>query len=91
MKTSRDFGLLRGIAAFLRVLGWIGLVLGIVAAIGLLFFSGLPPFLRWTGVFLTVVGAIGWFVPMYGLGSVLHLLLDIEKNTEISVSESAPI
>ena len=89
MKTSRDFGLLRGIAAFLRALGWIGLVLGIAAAIGLLL-TGLPPFLRWTGVFLAVVGAVGWFVPMYGLGSVLHLLLDIEKNTEISVPQQAP-
>jgi hypothetical protein len=88
MKTSRDFGLLRGIAAFLRALGWIGLVLGIVAAIGLLL-TGLPPFLRWTGVFLAVVGAVGWFVPMYGFGSVLHLLLDIEKNTEISVPPPA--
>jgi hypothetical protein len=89
MKTSRDFGLLRGIAAFLRVLGWIGLVLGIIAAIAL-FFVGLPPFLRWTGVFLAVAFAIGWFVPMYGFGSVLHLLLDIEKNTEISASEPTP-
>ena len=33
MKTSRDFGLLRGIAAFLRVVGWIGLILGVIAAI----------------------------------------------------------
>jgi hypothetical protein len=86
MKTSRDFGLLRGIAAFLRVLGWIGLVLGVVAA-SVLLFSGLPPFLRWTGVILAAVVAIGWFVPMYGLGSVLHLLLDIEKNTEVSASQ----
>jgi hypothetical protein len=89
MKTSRDFGLLRGIAGLLRVLGWIGLVLGIIAAIVLLF-TGLPPFLRWTGVFLAVAGAIGWFVPMYGFGSVLHLLLDIEKNMELSVSQPEP-
>jgi|GEM_PF-4278596 len=89
MKKSRDFGLLRGIAAFLRVLGWIGLVLGIIAAIAL-FFTGLPPFLRWVGVFLAVAGAVGWFVPMYGFGSVLHLLLDIEKNTELPSPEPAP-
>jgi hypothetical protein len=89
MKTSRDFGLLRGIAGFLRVVGWIGLVLGIIAAIALLF-TGLPPFLRWTGVLLAVVGAIAWFVPMYGFGSVLHLLLDIEKNTDLAVSQPAP-
>ena len=89
MKKSRDFGLLRGIAAFLRVLGWIGLVLGIIAAIALLF-TGLPPFLRWVGVFLAMVGAVGWFVPMYGFGSVLHLLLDIETNTELPSPEPAP-
>jgi hypothetical protein len=89
MKTSRDFGLLRGIAAFLRVLGWIGLVLGIIAAIVLLF-TGLPPFLRWVGVFLSVAAAIGWFVPMYGFGSVLHLLLDIEKNTQLPDPQSQP-
>jgi hypothetical protein len=89
MNTSRDFGLLRGIAAFLRVIGWIGLILGIIAAIAL-FFTGLPPFLRWTGIFLAVVGAVAWFVPMYGFGSVLHLLLDIEKNTELVVSQPAP-
>jgi len=89
MKTSRDFGLLRGIAAFLRVLGWIGLVLGIIAAIALLF-TGLPPFLRWVGVFLAVAAAIAWFVPMYGFGSVLHLLLDIEKNTQLPDTQSAP-
>jgi hypothetical protein len=89
MKTSRDFGLLRGIAGFLRVMGWIGLVLGVIAAI-VLFFIGLPPFLRWTGIFLAVVGAVAWFVPMYGLGSVLHLLLDIERNTEMAVSQSPP-
>jgi hypothetical protein len=81
--------LLRGIAAFLRVIGWIGLVVGVIAAI-VLFFTGLPPFLRWTGVALAVVGAIAWFVPMYGFGSVLHLLLDIEKNTNVVVSEPAP-
>ena len=83
MKTSRDFGMLRAIAAFLRVLGWIGLAVGILVAVVLLF-TGLPPFLRWTGVFFAVVAAIGWFVPMYGVGSVLHLLLDIEKNTDVS-------
>jgi hypothetical protein len=82
MKKSRDFGLLRGIASFLRVLGWIGLILGIIAAVVLLF-TGLPSFLRWVGVFLAVVAAIGWFVPMYGFGSVLHLLLDIERNTDL--------
>jgi hypothetical protein len=90
MKTSRDFGLLRGIASFLRVLGWIGLVLGIIAAIVLLFVSALPSFLRWVGVFLAVAGAIGWFVPMYGFGSILHLLLDIEKNTDLSDTLAAP-
>jgi hypothetical protein len=89
MKTSRDFGLLRGIASFLRVLGWIGLILGILAAIGLLF-TGLPPFLRWVGIFLAVVGALGWFVPMYGFGSALHLLLDIEKNTDIPAYQPSP-
>jgi hypothetical protein len=70
-------------------MGWIGLVLGVIAAIAL-FFTGLPPFLRWTGIFLAVVGAIAWFVPMYGLGSVLHLLLDIEMNTQLRVSGPAP-
>jgi hypothetical protein len=87
MKTSRDSRLLRGIASLLRVLGWIGLVLGIIVAIALLF-TGLPPFLRWVGVFLAVAGAIGWFVPMYGFGSVLHLLLDIEKSTDLSASQT---
>jgi magnesium-transporting ATPase (P-type) len=89
MKTSRDSRLLRGIASFLRVLGWIGLVLGIIVAIALLF-TGLPPFLRWVGVFLAVAGAIGWFVPMYGFGSVLHLLLDIERSTDLSAIQAAP-
>jgi hypothetical protein len=89
MKTSRDFGLLRGIASFLRVLGWIGLILGILGAIALLF-ADLPPFLRWVGIFLAVVGALGWFVPMYGFGSVLHLLLDIEKNTDLSAYHPTP-
>jgi hypothetical protein len=89
MKTSRDFGLLRGIAAFLRVMGWIGLIVGVIAAI-VLPFTPLPPFLRWTAAFFAAVGAIAWFVPMYGFGSVLHLLLDIEKNTELVVSQPAP-
>ncbi len=90
MKTSRDFGLLRGIATLLRVLGWIGLVLGIIAAIVMLLLPALPPYLRWVGILLAVVAAIAWFVPMYGLGSVLHLLLDIEKNTDVSMPQPAP-
>jgi hypothetical protein len=90
MKTSRDFGLLRGIATFLRILGWIGLIVGIIAAIFVLFLPALPAFLRWVGVFLAVAAAIGWFVPTYGFGSVLHLLLDIEKNTEMPVLQPAP-
>ncbi len=90
MKKSGDFRFLRGIAAFLRALGWIGLVLGIIAAIAVFFLPGLPPYLRWIGVFLAAVGAIGWFVPMYGFGSVLHLLLDIEKNTELPSPDPSP-
>jgi hypothetical protein len=90
MKRSRDFGLLRAIATFLRVLGWIGLVLGIIAAIVVLLLPALPPFLRWVGVFLAVAAALGWFVPMYGFGSVLHLLLDIEQNTDTRDLQPAP-
>lgn len=80
MNTTKDYGILRGIATFLRILGWIGLALGIIAAIVLLFLS-LPAFMKWVGVFVSLAAGIGWFVPMYGLGSVLHLLLDIEKYT----------
>lgn len=80
MNTSRDSGLLRGIATFLRVLGWIGLILGIAGAVVLLFLD-VPNLLRWIGVFLCAALGVGWFVPMYGFGSVLHLLLDMERYT----------
>jgi hypothetical protein len=91
MNVPRKYGLLRAIGTILKVLAWIILVVGIVAAIAGLFSlgrsTGLTRFVALTGVIGAPLLSIIWFIQLYAFGSVLSLLIDIEESTRAMAAE----
>ncbi len=87
MKVARKYGLVRAIAFILKLLAWLLLLLFIAGAIfgatllGRPGYSFLPAWLGTGTAVASLITGILWFVPLYALGSVLSLLLDIEENT----------
>lgn len=87
MKVARKYGLVRAIAFILKLLAWLLLLLFIVGAVfgatllGRAGNSLLPAWLGTGTAVASLIAGILWFVPLYALGSVLSLLLDIEENT----------
>jgi hypothetical protein len=92
----RKYGLVRAIAFILKLLGWVILIACIVAGIfgGVTLFSapslGLPAWLGTGTIMVAVLTGLFWFVPFYGFGSILSLLLDIEENTRALSEYSSP-
>lgn len=82
---SQKYGVLRVIAMILKVLAWIVLAAGIIGMIIVLANTGkLPDALRplaAAGTFAVPIIAIVWFAQLFGFGSVLSLLIEIEENT----------
>jgi len=90
MNVPRKYGLVRAIAFILKLLAWLVLALSIAGAIfgGVTFLgapaAGFPSLPGWLGtgtIVVSLLTGLFWFVPLYGFGSILSLLLDIEDNT----------
>ena len=89
MNTERNYGLLRGIASFLRIISWVALAVGVIGAIVALTLS-LPGGLKFAVFVVALIAGIAWFIQLYAAGSVLSLLMDTEEYTRemASLSES---
>lgn len=74
--------LVRPIAFFLKLLAWLALLVGIIAAIVILA-ARIPGTLKLIGLVTAWLVCIGWFVQLYLSGSVLSLLMDIENNIHL--------
>jgi Na+/proline symporter len=88
MNVPRKYPVLRVIAFILKVLAWIVLAAGIIGMIALLSAgSGLGSDLQvlrpltTAGAFAVPLMGIWWFVLLFGFGSILSLLVDIEEKT----------
>jgi len=91
MNVPRKYGLLRAIGTILKVLAWIILAVGIIAAVvGLFSLGGASGTLRYvalTGVIGAPLLSTIWFIQLYAFGSVLCLLVDIEESTRAMAAE----
>ncbi len=85
MSVSQKYGVLRVIATILKFLAWLVLAAGIIGMIIVLANTGkMPEALRplaAAGTFAVPILAIVWFLQLFGFGSILSLLIDIEENT----------
>jgi hypothetical protein len=86
MNASRNYGLLRTIAQVLKILAWVALAAGVIGFIIALSTAGragneLVRALASAGAVAAPVLGVVWFVQLYGFGSVLSLLMDIEQHT----------
>ncbi|MCX6031521.1 MAG: hypothetical protein NT169_19755 [Chloroflexi bacterium] len=85
MSVSQKYGILRVIATILKFLAWVVLAAGIIGMIIVLANAGkMPDALRplaTAGTFAVPILAIVWFVQLFGFGSILSLLIEIEENT----------
>ncbi len=84
MDVPRKYGLVRAIAAFLKVLAVIILILGIVAVVGSLQWGkqfALPQWITLGGAVAAPLIALLTFLQLYAFGSILSLLVKIEEHT----------
>jgi hypothetical protein len=88
MNVPRKYPVLRVIAIVFKVLAWLVLAAGIIGMIALLSAgSGLPSELQvlrplaTAGAFAVPLTAIVWFALLFGFGSILTLLVNIEEQT----------
>jgi hypothetical protein len=91
---SRQFTALRGVGTIFKVLAWLSLIIGVLAAVGSLIFGfaltdqlGLPgidlggPMAGIAAFVVALVVAILYFLIFYAMGEVVYLFLCIEENT----------
>lgn len=85
MSGSQRYGILRVVATILKILAWVVLAAGIIGLIIVLSSAGkMPEALRplvSSGAFAVPIIAIVWFLQLFGFGSILSLLIEIEENT----------
>lgn len=93
MSVPRRYGLLRAVAAVLKVLGVLALLLGLAGMVfslvngsapadaGAAAAFGIPAWLPVAGAIVFPLVGLIWFVQLYAFGSILSLLIDIEENT----------
>ena len=85
MSVSQKYGILRVIATILKFLAWVVLAAGIIGMIIVLTNTGkMPDALRplaSAGALAVPIIAIVWFLQLFGFGSILSLLIEIEENT----------
>lgn len=79
MDVPQKYGLLRAIAFILKLIAWIILIVAIIGGFMLMINLGSGPG-TWIGLSVMAIGAIA-FLEFYGLGSVLTVLVDIERDT----------
>ena len=91
---SRQFTALRVVGTVFKILGWLFLIVGVLAAIGALVFGfaltdrfGIPgidlggPLAGVAGFVVALVVAIVYFLVLYAMGEAVYLFLCIEENT----------
>jgi hypothetical protein len=91
---SRQFTALRVVGTIFKILGWLFLIVGVLAAIGALVFGfaltdrfGIPgidlggPLAGIAGFVVALVVAIVYFLVLYAMGEAVYLFLCIEENT----------
>ena len=88
MDVPRKYGLVRAIAALLKVLAVIVLILGIVALVGSLQLGNQPGLPNWVSVGGAIAApliALLTFFQLYAFGSILSLLVKIEEHTRAMI------
>jgi hypothetical protein len=88
MNASQKYGLVRAIAFILKLLAWLALIAGVLAAIVSGTSGSAIPGLSTLGVIAGPVLGIVWFVQLFAFGSILSLLVDIEENTRQLTAEA---
>lgn len=91
---SRQFTALRVVGTIFKVLAWLVLILGLLAAVGALLFGfalneqlGIPsfdvggPLAGIAGFVVSLVIAVLNFLLLYAVGETIYLFLSIEENT----------
>jgi hypothetical protein len=91
---SRQFTALRVVGTIFKVLAWLSLIIGILAAVGSLVFGfalteqlGIPgidlggPMAGIAAFVVALVVALLYFLIFYAMGEVIYLFLCIEENT----------
>lgn len=92
MNGSQKYGLVRAIAFILKLLAWLALVAGVLAAVAAGVSGsgpGIVQAVRSLGMVVGPVIGIVWFVQLFAFGSILSLLVDIEENTRQLAEPSA--
>lgn len=79
MEAPAKYGLLNVVAIILKALAWIVLIATVIGGFLAIFNlgSGLGTV---TGISSILMGVLG-FLQLYALGSILSILIDIERNT----------
>jgi len=88
MDVPRKYGLVRAIAALLKVLAIIVLILGIVALVASLQVGkqmALPNWITVGGAVAAPLIALLTFFQLYAFGSILSLLVKIEEHTRAMI------
>jgi len=89
MSVPRRYVVVRAIAFVLKLLAWLALLGGVLAAVGALLLTNNAPgslsnvmtIIRSAGLIAGPVVGIVWFVQLFAFGSILSLLVHIEENT----------
>jgi hypothetical protein len=84
MNVPRKYGLVRVIAALLKIVAVLILLLGIAALVASFSYGSrfqLPQWLTLGGAVAAPIVALAPFVQLYAFGSILSLLVKIEENT----------
>jgi len=105
VKVARRYGVMRVIAFVLKLLAWLMLLLCVAAAIfgatllgrsvsGITGVTGLTATIGLSTIIGAALTGVFGFLPLFAMGSVLSLLLDIEENTRalaaLSQGDEAP-
>jgi L-asparagine transporter-like permease len=84
MNVPRKYGLVRVIAALLKIVAVLILLAGIAALVASFTYGNqlrLPQWLTLGGAVAAPIVALATFVQLYAFGSILSLLVKIEENT----------
>jgi hypothetical protein len=86
MDVPQKYGLLRAVAFILKLIAWIILIAAIIGGFVLMLNlgSGLG---TWSGLGVMAVGVVT-FLEVYAVGSILSVLVDIERDTRAAALSS---
>jgi len=94
MNVPQRYPVVRVISFILKLLAWVALAAGLIAAIVALTIGGgaggIVQALRTVGAIAGPLMGIIWFVQLYAFGSILSLLVDVEENTRALANQPPP-